>query len=42
MFNQYPNRSGAFGRTVDTAAFDEGLRKHMLRVPGLARNAQKV
>jgi FtsH-binding integral membrane protein len=32
MFNQYPNRSGAFGRTVDTAAFDEGLRKHMLRV----------
>jgi FtsH-binding integral membrane protein len=32
MFNQYPNRSGAFGRAVDTAAFDEGLRKHMLRV----------
>jgi hypothetical protein len=32
MFNQYPNRSGAFGRTIDTAAFDEGLRKHMLRV----------
>jgi hypothetical protein len=32
MFNQYPNRSGAFGRALDTAAFDEGLRKHMLRV----------
>ena len=32
MFNQYPNRSGAFGRTIDQAAFDEGLRRHMLRV----------
>jgi len=32
MFNQFPNQSGAFGRTVDRAAYDEGLRKHMLRV----------
>jgi uncharacterized protein len=32
MFNQYPNQPGVFGRTADTAAFDEGLRKHMLRV----------
>jgi uncharacterized protein len=32
MFNQYPNRSGAFGRAADSAAFDEGLRRHMLRV----------
>jgi uncharacterized protein len=34
MFNQYPNqsRSGAFGRPIDRAAFDEGLRRHMLRV----------
>jgi len=32
MFNQFPNQSGAFGRTVDRAAYDEGLRQHMLRV----------
>ncbi|HSK39984.1 MAG TPA: Bax inhibitor-1/YccA family protein [Arenibaculum sp.] len=33
MFNQSPNRQfGTFGRTVDRAAFDEGLRQHMLRV----------
>jgi hypothetical protein len=33
MFNQYPNQQyRSFGRTVDQAAFDEGLRRHMLRV----------
>ena len=34
MFNQYPNQSryGAPGRTADRAAFDDGLRRHMLRV----------
>ncbi|OYD82463.1 Bax inhibitor-1 family protein, partial [Azospirillum brasilense] len=34
MFDQYPNQSrwGAGAAGVDRAAFDEGLRKHMLRV----------
>jgi len=32
MFNAPPNRSTAFGRTIDRAEFDEGLRQHMLRV----------
>jgi FtsH-binding integral membrane protein len=33
MFNQYPNqRFGAQPHAIDRAAFDEGLRKHMLRV----------
>lgn len=32
MFNQYPNQYGAAGRTIDRAAFDAGLRQHMLRV----------
>jgi len=32
MFNQFPNQTGAFGRTADRAAYDEGLRQHMLRI----------
>ncbi|HET8727190.1 MAG TPA: Bax inhibitor-1/YccA family protein [Alphaproteobacteria bacterium] len=32
MFNQYSNQSGTYSRAVDRAAFDEGLRQHMLRV----------
>ncbi|MBP2310922.1 Bax inhibitor-1/YccA family protein [Azospirillum soli] len=34
MFNQYPNQNqwGTAAPTVDRAVFDEGLRKHMLRV----------
>jgi len=32
MFNQFPNRVGGYGQAVDRAAFDEGLRQHMLRV----------
>lgn len=33
MFNQYPNQGfGAQPHAIDRAAFDEGLRKHMLRV----------
>jgi FtsH-binding integral membrane protein len=31
MFNQYPNQYAA-GRAIDRAAFDAGLRQHMLRV----------
>lgn len=34
MYNQFPNQSrwGAGAPSVDRAAFDEGLRRHMLRV----------
>ncbi|SMH36566.1 Bax inhibitor-1/YccA family protein [Azospirillum agricola] len=35
MWNQHPNNQqpyGAFGHGVDQAAFDQGLRQHMLRV----------
>ncbi|WP_207477471.1 Bax inhibitor-1/YccA family protein [Arenibaculum pallidiluteum] len=32
MFDQQPSRFGAFGRTIDQASFDAGLRQHMLRV----------
>ncbi len=34
MFNQYPNQNqwGSTAQTIDRAAFDAGLRKHMLRV----------